>query len=228
MGWQWVGRLRNTSKIKPVDVPVEPSQWVSCNAIYEMAGTHARDLGAMHVAQSNPLIARIILHAKRSKGRKHRNRLSVPARNSNSRKGASCEAEPWLLIASPDLTLTAQQLMRVYAKRMQIEKSFRDLKSHRFGQSFEDSLTRKGPRIEILLLLSALATFAAWLVGIACEAIGIDQWMAPFRSKRRLYPLVRVGHEALMRGWLKIPISRLIEHLHHPSPEVLEQLRSPT
>lgn len=228
MGWQWVGRLRNTTKVKPVDVPDEPSQWVPCKAIYEMAGIHARDLGAMHIAQSNPLIARMILHAKLPKGRKHRNRLSVPARNSNSRKSASREAEPWLLIASPDLTLTAQQLMRVYAKRMQIEESFRDLKSHRFGQAFEDSLTRKGPRIEILLLLSALAAFAAWLVGIACEAIGIDQWMAPFRSKRRLYSLVRVGHEALMRGWLKIPISRLIEHLRHPSPEVLEQLGSPT
>lgn len=205
----------------------EPSQWVPCKAIYEMAGTHARDLGAMHVAQSNPLIARMILHAKLPKGRKHRNRLSVPARNSNSRKSASREAEPWLLIASPDLTLTAQQLMRVYAKRMQIEESFRDLKSHRFGQAFEDSLTRKGPRIEILLLLSALAAFAAWLVGIACEAIGIDQWMAPFRTKRRLYSLVRVGQEALMRGWLTIPISRLIDHIRHPSPETLEQLGSP-
>lgn len=96
----------------------------------------------------------IILHAKLPKGCKHRNRIRVPARNSNSRKSASREAEPWLLIALPDLTLTARQLMMAHAKRMQIEESFRDLKSHRFGQAFEDSLTRKGPRIEILLLLS--------------------------------------------------------------------------
>ena len=131
-------------------------------------------------------------------------------------------------MAARELTGSGQGVGRGGGGGMRGGKWCRERKGHRGGEALEDSLTRKGPRIEILLLLSALATFAAWLVGIACEAIGIDQWMAPFRSKRRLYPLVRVGHEALMRGWLKIPISRLIEHLHHPSPEVLEQLRSPT
>ena len=82
---------------------------------------------------------------------------------------------------------------------MQIELSFCDLKSHRYGQAFEDSLTRKGERIEVLLLFSALAAFATWLVGIACEANGIDQWLAPFRPKRRLYSIMRPGREALVR-----------------------------
>jgi Transposase DDE domain len=54
---------------------------------------------------------------------------------------------------SPELPLTARQMVRIYARRMQIELSFRDLKSHRYGQGFEDSLTRKGERIEVLLLL---------------------------------------------------------------------------
>jgi IS4 transposase len=54
---------------------------------------------------------------------------------------------------SPELPLTARQMVRIYARRMQIELSFRELKSHRYGQGFEDSLTRKGKRIEVLLLL---------------------------------------------------------------------------
>jgi len=41
------------------------------------------------------------------------------------------------------------------------------------------------------LLLSALAAFGTWLVGMACEASGIDQWLTPFRSKRRLYSVMR-------------------------------------
>ncbi len=130
-------------------------------------------------------------------------------------------------MASPDIELDARQLIALYTRRMQIELSFRDLKSHRYGQAFEDSLTRKGPRIEVLLLLSALAAFATWLVGMACEASGIDQWLAPFRSKRRLYSVMRVGREALVRRWLRIPLDHLIEQIRQPTPALLDQLGVP-
>lgn len=92
-------------------------------------------------------------------------------------------------------------LVSIYAKRMQIEMSFRDLKSHRYGQGFEDSLTRKGARIEILLLVHALASFASWLAGLACDASGIADWLSPIKSKRKLYSVLRVGREALVRQW---------------------------
>jgi hypothetical protein len=105
-------------------------------------------------------------------------------------------------VASPDLMdLHARQLVNIYAKRMQIEMSFRDLKSHRYGQGFEDSLTRSGLRIEILLLVHALASFASWLAGLACDASGISHWLSPIKSKRRLYSILRVGREALVRRW---------------------------
>ena len=110
---------------------------------------------------------------------------------------------------------------------MQVELSLRDLKSHRYGQAFEDSLTRKGPRIKVLLLLSALAAFATWLVGMACEASGIDQWLAPFRSKRRLYSIMRLGREALVRRWPCPRLSELIDQLRHPSPQLHDQLGAP-
>jgi hypothetical protein len=84
----------------------------------------------------------------------------------------------------------------------------RDLKSHRYGQGFEDSLTYKGKRIDVLLLLSALAIFASWLVGMACEAAGTGDWLAPRRSTRRLYSVLRLGREAIVRRWAHIPLPR--------------------
>ena len=102
-------------------------------------------------------------------------------------------------MASPELKLSMRQVVTLYTRRMQIELSFRDLKSHRYGQGFEDSLTRKGARVEVLLLLSTLAAFAAWLVGMACEASGIDAWLTPYRNKRRLYSVMRLGCQALVR-----------------------------
>lgn len=227
MGWQWLGRLRNTTYLKPVEVPNELGQWVTCKAMYALAKRAPRDFGAMEVARSKPLTSRVVLHAKPPKGRKHRNRQGVPARNSNSRQNAKRESEPWLLVASPTLTLSARQLITIYGRRMQIELSFRDLKSHRYGQGFEDSLTRKGARIEVLLLLSAMAAFASWLVGMACESCGIDAWLAPFRSKRRLYSVMRLGREALVRRWSSTRLSELIDQLRHPSPQLLDQLGVP-
>jgi hypothetical protein len=227
MGWQWLGRLRNTTYLQPAEVPNVSGEWVSCKAMYAMATRKPRDFGSMDVARSNPLTARVVLHAKPAKGRKHHNRQGVPARNSNSRKNAQRESEPWLLVASPSLTLSARQLITLYGRRMQIELSFRDLKSHRYGQGFEDSLTRKGARIEVLLLLSAMAAFATWLVGMACERCGIDAWLAPFRSKRRLYSVMRLGREALVRRWSSTPLSELIDQLRHPSSQLLDQLGVP-
>src|SRR6185312_13089432 len=201
MGWHGLGRLRHRTHVKPIDASDEPSQWVSCKAMYELATRTPRDFGLMHTVRDEPLTARVVLHAKPPKGRKHRNRQGVPARNSNSRQNAHRESEPWLLVASPSLRLNARQLITLYGRRMQIELSFRDLKSHRYGQGFEDSLTRKCARIEVLLLFSAMAAFASWLVGMACEAAGIDAWLAPFRSRRRLYSVMRLGREALVRRW---------------------------
>jgi hypothetical protein len=118
-------------------------------------------------------------------------------------------------------------VVTLYARCMQIELSFRDLKSHRYGQGFEDSLTRKGARIEVLLLLSTLAAFASWLVGMAWEASGIDTWLTPYRSKRRLYSVMRLGREALVRRWSSLRMDELIDQLRNPSPQLLDQLGVP-
>jgi len=180
LGWHWVGRLRHRTLVKPIDIADEPEQWVPCRALYALASQTPRDLGLMDTVRARPWICRMVVYGKPARGRKRLTRKGQPARGSSSRKNAAREREPWLLVASPELeALSAQQLVTLYARRMQIELSFRDLKSHRYGQGFEDSLTRKGPRIEVLLLINAMAAFASWLVGLACEASGLDQWLSP-------------------------------------------------
>jgi Transposase DDE domain len=171
---------------------------------------------------------RVVLYGQPAKGRKQRNRNGRPARAKTSLQCAAREREPWLLVASPALQdLSAQQLVTLYKRRMQIEESFRDLKSHRYGQGFEDSLTHKGARIEVLLLINAMAMFASWIVGMTCEATGLDRWLSPRRSMRRLYSILRLGREALVRRWPIGSILQLIGRLRHPSAELLAQLGVP-
>jgi hypothetical protein len=47
--------------------------------------------------------------------------------------------------------------------------NFRSLKSHQFEFAFEDSQSAGATRLQILLLIHALATFLMWLVGKLAE-----------------------------------------------------------
>jgi hypothetical protein len=145
----------------------------------------------------------------------------------HGRHSATRKREPWLLVASPELDISAPQLVKLYARRMQIEESFRDLKSHRFGYAFVDSLTRKAMRRDILLLIHALALYANWLAGLACAANGMDQWLMPIRSKRKLYSILRVGREALVRRWPIGRVALLVDRLHNHDASLLDQLGLP-
>jgi hypothetical protein len=115
---------------------------------------------------------------------------------------------------------------------MQCESSFRDLKSHRSGHGLEDSLTGKRHRLEILILLlvNAMATFASWLAGLACEATGIDYWRYLGRKARKLYSTsgIGIGREALMRSWPMDPIWNWIKRLRILPETVLDQMLAPS
>lgn len=113
----------------------------------------------------------------------------------------------------------------IYGRRMQIELSFRDLKSHRYGDGLEDSLTRSGKRLAVLLLVHVLANFASWLAGLACRATGMDHWLTPVRSKRKCYSTMRIGQEALARSWPMEPTCRWLQRLRSLPPDVLVQAR---
>lgn len=227
MGWHWVGRLRGTTHIKPQDVPDHPQQWGDSRHLHAIATGKPHELPPMLINRSAPLACRLVLYAKRRRGRQKANRRmpEKKSRSSESLKAAAREREPWLIVAAPGLrNASARQLVDLYARRMQIELAFRDLKSHRYGHAMEDSLTRQGKRLQILLLISTLASFVSWLAGMACEASGIAHWLWPIHSTRKLYSTLRVGREALVRRWPMGPASRGLDLLRSPPQATLDQM----
>jgi len=69
--------------------------------------------------------------------------------------------------------------MKLYKLRMQIEESFRDLKGHRWGLGLEYSRSRSTERLEVLLLIGALAALVLWLTGLAAQFKG---WARHFQA----------------------------------------------
>jgi hypothetical protein len=224
MGWYWLGRVRHRTFFTRPGATAQKDAWLPCRALHVLATAQPQDLGEVEIARYRPLLARLVLYRKIPKGRKHRTRLGAVARSKASRKAAAREREPWLIVASPQLAVSPKQMVKLYARRMQIELSFRDLKSHRYGQAFEDSLTRKDRRIEMLLLLSAMAAFASWVAGLAADAMDMARWLVPHSAKRKLYSILRLGREALVRQWPIDHVSQWIEALRSPPDDVLHQM----
>jgi len=132
-----------------------------------------------------------------------------------SRKIAQHHSEPRLLAVSRNLdALSTAQVIALYARRMHIEQSFRDLKLHRFGVGFENNLTRVGGRLAIFLMLNAMACVAAWI--------------AARKASPQLYSaiedqLVRTAHRTIVSrhrvGW------RLLQnHRWRPKPSAAKSL----
>lgn len=203
LGWHWLGRVRGHVGLR--SLARRNSIFRPAQALYPLAHSTPRALGSYALTQSHALRCGVVL-LRRLPGHRHQSlrRSQRCARGGKALKMARSAREPWLLAHSQSLSgYSPAQIARWYALRMQIESSFRDLKSHRFGCAFEDTLTRSAQRLEVLLLIHMLATLVAWLAALANSAMHEDR----FRVS-----LLRRGWEALRtRNCITAPLDALAQ-----------------
>lgn len=196
LGWHWVGRVRHRTYLWFPHAPKRKNAWISCKTLHGQATPSARALGEVMLTRSNPLRCRLVLVRRNRRGRVERTRHGRRARSGHALKMERRAREPWLLASSNSLAdLSGAEIVRLYAHRMQIEQSFRDLKSHRYGCAFEDTLTRDPRRLEMLLLIHALACLVAWLEGLIVITATITRTDHPSSTSR--YSALRTGWERL-------------------------------
>lgn len=196
-GWDYIGRVRNNVKVcGRTDV-----DWRACATLHAGAGRRAEDLGAYRIVQAEPTPCRLIRVRRQRRHRDQLTRAGQPQQGSVARKARKAAREPWLLATSlPAERSHAGQVAAIYGKRMQIEESFRDLKSHRFGMGFEDSQTRDERRLSVLLLLNMLVGFTAWLLGLALKCCTVNE--DPMAARPSLQPRYSVFRRSI--EWLRL------------------------
>jgi hypothetical protein len=165
MGWDWVGRIRN--KIKYLNE--QTGRWCFTDSLYKYATPVTRYVGNVVLSRRHAYSFALYLvraHAPAQGGRRKQN-----ARRPNAKMYRKLHRAPWLLATSlkhePGIERRIKQL---YATRMQIEETLRDNKSHRYGFGLRYARSRSAQRLQVLLLLVALATLVFWLVGLAGRA----------------------------------------------------------
>ena len=178
-GWQWIGRIRGRDMVS-----VAGSPWKRCTTIYLEATPRAQAFDEACYVRSNPTACRLVLVKRKPKGRIRRSRMGMNSRAHTAIKSARSGREPWLLASSPGLAhLDPEAIVSLYAQRMRIEQSFRDLKNERGGLGLSASRSRSGERLEILLLIGHLA---GWLMRLIGECAQQCQMQLQFQSVSRL------------------------------------------
>lgn len=165
LDWDYVGRVRNRTHCQAVG---ERGPWQPIKALYAQAHHRAKELGLYLLGESVQFETRLVIVRRRAKGRRDKINNGARARRGKpSRASAKREREPWLLATSlPAESLSPQRLAKIYATRMQIEESFRDLKS---GLGMNRCGSRQKHRLEVLLLLAALVQHLLYLLGLAVK-----------------------------------------------------------
>lgn len=201
-----MGRVRNRDLYRD-----EQGHWQPIKQLYQRITSTARSLGEIEMTRRAPHSVVLYGIHQPPKGRKHRRVTGSIARSKRSRQNARREQEPWLLASNlPQTNWTARQIVGIYRKRMQIEEGFRDVKSLRFGFAFDLHRTRCPRRIEILLLIAALACYALYLVGLQAKTTGRSyRFQSNSVRQKTVLSLWRVGLEYLRRSASDLSCSAL-------------------
>jgi hypothetical protein len=183
IGWDYVGRARAPAKVRHD----KGCAWSEIEDVWRNVRATPSDLGHYEIGRKSRYLTRFVGIRKRARS------LSRPAiRDFGTARQLRNAREPWILATS--LTCSAAKVIAIYRSRMQIEETFRDTKSTRFGLSLSQARTRSEHRANVLLLLASLAHLVAVLLGLAAEAAHIQfRFQANTVKIRRVLSLATLG-----------------------------------
>lgn len=169
LGWDFVGRLRNKNAVRMYDT----ATWCLSSSYFEQATSKPSYIGHGVLTEEGKVPAYFVLYKGKSKGRHQLNVNKKISKSGKSKIHAKANKEPWLLVTSvSEARDNPVYIINIYRQRMRIEENIRDTKCPHYGLGLKNSLTQSAQRMNILLLIAAIATFAAWLAGLFTKSIG--------------------------------------------------------
>ncbi|WP_321528834.1 IS4 family transposase [Sedimenticola selenatireducens] len=217
LGWHWVGRIRGRDFIRTSN---ETGQWLSAKSAYQKATTKAKQLGNIQWVKNNPLTAFAVL-LRQSK--KKRTALTYDGKKRRSKRNnvhVKREKEPWLLVASLSLRgRTPEQIVKIYCTRMQIEEGFRDCKANHYGLGQSQNRRMNDKRRSVLCLLTTLATFILWCIGVAGrQTVLAKRVRVNSSSRREPYSVVFLARLLITQKKFRLPEKTVMSSINTIKP----------
>jgi Transposase DDE domain len=171
--WYWLVRARGKKFIK-LD---EQSEWTDARELYSLGSSRTKHYPDAMITKGKERPCRVVIK-KQFPEKKVRKKPKKLPRNYNSANGnySRTAKEPWVLATNAPKKYSAMQMINYYKKRMQIEESFRDLKSHQFGLKARYIRSESILRWGILMLLAAIVQVMIWTIGVVGHYHGLQSY----------------------------------------------------
>lgn len=170
-GWFWVCRVRQGKSFRFLD-----SDWLTVQEFIPDIKLKTTNYEQILLTRRHELPCRLVTTRRLPKGRVVKDSRGKTNGNNGSGRYKSSAKEPWILATNlPDSEYKAVEIVNLYAKRMQIEESFRDLKSHQFGLCARYVRTRCTHRWGVKMLLAAIVQITYWVIGIIGHSQGMQR-----------------------------------------------------
>lgn len=173
--------------------------WQPISDLHGTSSSRPKRLGYKRLTKRNPISCQMALYKSRLKGRKNQCSTRTNCHHPSPKVYSASTKEPWVLATNLPVEIrTPKQLVRIYSKRMQIEETFRDLKSPAYGLGLRHSRTSSPERFDIMLLIALLLQLTFWLAGVHAQKQGWDKhFQANTVKNRNVLSTVRLGMEVL-------------------------------
>jgi hypothetical protein len=166
MGWDYVGRVRGRTYCQKKGL----SAWKGVKTFYPQATRKARYMGEYLLSKATAISTHLYLYKSNKMNRTQKNLDGNKKYSTQCRRHSKRGKEPLLLASSLDDSFFKPfEIINIYKKRMQIEEVYRDLKNERTGLSFRQNRTRTPERLKVALLISTLAIYVLWIIGLTAR-----------------------------------------------------------
>lgn len=171
--WHWICRIRQGKSLKFE----EKADWISIKEFINEVGTATKSYNDVLLTKEHKRVCRIITTTKKNIHKKRKETASLKKnRKSGSGRYLSSAKEPWILATNLPDNYKATNIINFYKKRMQIEESFRDMKSHQFGLCGRYIRTTNVDRWGVKMLLAAIVQIIYWVIGIMGHHQGMQKY----------------------------------------------------
>jgi len=166
LGWFWLIRIRQGKMLKLSS----KEEWTTVKEFVPQISEKTKSYDQAFIMKDHNRSCRIIT-TRRSPGEKRKLRRAPRNDKAGSNHYRRLAREPWILATNLSKeSFNTTKIVSYYSKRMQIEQSFRDIKSHQFGLSARYANTKSIYRWGVKMLLAAIAQLMFWIIGVIAHS----------------------------------------------------------
>jgi hypothetical protein len=169
--WYWICRTRTGKSLKFSG----ETEWKTAKDFMAEIGPKARVYEDVLLTKTHKHPCRLVTTRYVPKKRVKRTARNEKIRKISSGSYLKAAKEPWILATNLPSKYKASHVIKLYSKRMQIEESFRDVKSHQFGLGGRNVRTTSIERWGVKMLLAAIAQIIFWILGVVGHSQGMQR-----------------------------------------------------